>query len=371
MNQKTDNLFTFSWDKLLETAIDSGSKPLGYTCSYVPPVLLSAGSLFPYRVNAKNVNGTEVADIYLSQVTCSYTRSVLEYVMDDQLEFLQGWVFAAGCDHLRRLYDNLQYLISPDFCHIIDVPHKSGPDAIDWYEQELRSFSRSLSEYFKVDMSEPAISQKIYEYNTLMNSLTEISNYRKIDSPPFSGAEFQKLMTAVWTLPLEVAQKIVKNIKQNLDKRSCPINFRARVLIISSVIDHYEWIECIENVGALVVADRFCTGAIPGIEAYPETENPFHDIAAHTLQTNACPRMMDTYERRIDLILETIHTYQVDGVIIAPMKFCDIWGVESSQLMNLFKDKGIPVLRLEREYRLSGEGQLYTRVQAFLEQMKL
>jgi len=34
------------------------------------------------------------------------------------------------------------------------------------------------------------------------------------------------------------------------------------------------------------------------------------------------------------------------------------------------RKEGIPVLRLEREYRLSSEGQLSTRVQAFLESMR-
>jgi len=371
MNKQFDNLFTFSWEDLHEAAINEGLIPVGYTCSYVPPVLLSAELLYPFRVNARNVNGTEIADIYLSQVTCSYTRSILEYAMDDQLDFLQGWVFAAGCDHLRRLYDNLQYLLKPDFCHIIDAPHKSGSDAIAWYEKELRSLTKKLSEHFEIDINTSTIAKKIIEYNTLMKSLKQISDYRKLESPPFTGTEFHKLMTAVWTLPVNTSQKIVNNIKEKLDKRSPPKGFRARVLVISSVIDQHEWIDCIEKVGALVVADRFCTGSIPGIELYPETDNPFNDIASHLLKTNSCPRMMDTFENRIALILKTIQTYHVDGVIIAPMKFCDIWGVETTQLMMSLKQKNIPFLRLEREYGVSGEGQLQTRVQAFLEQMKL
>jgi benzoyl-CoA reductase/2-hydroxyglutaryl-CoA dehydratase subunit BcrC/BadD/HgdB len=38
-------------------------------------------------------------------------------------------------------------------------------------------------------------------------------------------------------------------------------------------------------------------------------------------------------------------------------------------LVTALRDNGIPVLKLEREYRLGGEGQLRTRVQAFLESM--
>jgi benzoyl-CoA reductase/2-hydroxyglutaryl-CoA dehydratase subunit BcrC/BadD/HgdB len=369
MDKQFNKPFNFIQESLLETALENGSIPIGYTCNYAPTVLFSAGNLFPYRVNARGVSGTEVADIYLSQVTCSYTRSILEYVMDDRLEFIQGWVFAAGCDHLRRLYDNLQYLITPEFCYILDTPHKCGEHAISWFEQELKKLASLLSKHFQLDINENSVSETIKTYNQLMKNLKTFSDLRKED-PPFSGAEFQRLLSLVWTLPYESTLQLIDNLYDQLHNRKCPIDYRARILLISSVIDQYEWIESIENVGALVVADRFCTGAIPGIKSYPESDNPFNDIARHMLQTNACPRMMDTFDYRISLLLQSIKDFHVDGVIVAPMKFCDIWGVETTLLMSILRENNVPTLRLEREYSPSGEGQLHTRVQAFLEQMK-
>jgi len=370
MHSKTQNIFNISIKSLLEKAIDNNNIPLGYTCNNVPRMLLNVGKLFPYRVNAIGlVGGTELADIYLSQVTCSYTRSILELAMDDQMEFIQGWVFAAGCDHLRRLYDNFQYLLEPKFCHILDVPHKSGHDAISWFSQELRALAVAISDHFQTDMNELNIAQEISDHNALMQSMQNIANYRKNESPPFSGAEFHRLMSATWTLPTQSMKPIIERIESQLSERTCPVNYNARLLVVSSVIDQYEWIEAIENNGALVVADRFCTGAIPQVEICPQTDDPFYDMAAHLLQTNACPRMMDTFDRRMALIFQTIQDYHVDGVIIAPIKFCDIWGVETSQMILFLKEKGIPVLRLERDYCFSGEGQLSTRVQAFIEQI--
>ena len=51
------------------------------------------------------------------------------------------------------------------------------------------------------------------------------------------------------------------------------------------------------------------------------------------------------------------------------MKFCDVWGIEANVFLNNLREAGFHVLRLEREYFLSGVGQLRTRVQAFLESM--
>ncbi|ETR74589.1 MAG: 2-hydroxyglutaryl-CoA dehydratase D-component [Candidatus Magnetoglobus multicellularis str. Araruama] len=364
------NPFDFSRKSLLESAIEQDKIPIGYTCNYVPRMLLNVGPLFPYRVNAaEQAGGTEIADIYLSQVTCSYTRSILEAVMDDQQDFLHGWVFAASCDHLRRLYDNLQYLTEPDFCHILDVPHKCGSEAISWFKQELIAFSQALSDHFDIDIQTKDISQRISEHNTLMTALHNIAIQRTNTLPPFSGSEFHRLMQAVWSLPLQSMETILSRIEEQLPNRSCPIDFKARIMVISSVLDQYEWIEAIESNGALVVADRFCTGSIPNMTPCIQTDDPFYDMARYVLQTNACPRMMDTFEYRMNLIYQTIQSYHVDGVIIAPVKFCDIWGVETSQIWTFLKSKNIPVLRLEREYGFSGEGQLSTRVQAFLEQV--
>jgi len=370
MHSQMNNVFNFSSQKLLETAIDNDNIPIAYTCNYVPRFLLNMGKLFPYRINASGLSGgTELADIYLSQVTCSYTRSILELAMDDQLEFIRGWIFAAGCDHLRRLYDNLQYILSPDFCYILDVPHKSGHDAISWFSQELKALSMAISKHFQIEINPLNIAQSISDHNDVMGSLQVIANYRKNEQPPFSGAEFHRLMHATWTLPVHSIKPVIEKIEKQLAQRPCPISYNARLLIVSSVIDQYEWIEAIENNGALVVADRFCTGAIPQIEIYTQTDDPFYDMAAHLLQSNVCPRMMDTFERRLSLIYQSIQDYQIDGVIIAPIKFCDIWGVETTQVISFLKEKKIPVLRLERDYCFSGEGQLSTRVQAFIEQI--
>jgi benzoyl-CoA reductase/2-hydroxyglutaryl-CoA dehydratase subunit BcrC/BadD/HgdB len=56
-------------------------------------------------------------------------------------------------------------------------------------------------------------------------------------------------------------------------------------------------------------------------------------------------------------------------VVLEIIKFCDLWGVDSMSLVSALRKEGIPVLKLEREYRTGGESQLYTRVQAFIESM--
>ena len=92
---------------LLDRAASDGHKVIAYMCSLVPEALLSVDGLVPQRLRAPGIAGTPMADTYLSSVLCSYVRSVLEMCLEDRYAHVAGWVFAASCDHARRLCDNL------------------------------------------------------------------------------------------------------------------------------------------------------------------------------------------------------------------------------------------------------------------------
>jgi len=357
-------------NKWLEKAMADGKIPIGYTCSYVPRVILSVDGLIPVRMCAPGVAGTEIADIYLSNVTCSYTRSLLEYAMDDRYDFLGGWVFAAGCDHVRRLLDNLDYLVKPDFTHMVDAPHRQGDAALEWYVKELEILCSKLADHFGVDTGKEALFAAIANQNRFHRKLQNIANLRKRKNPPLSGTEFQRIMIASLTAPRERIENDLENIQKSLNQRRGIEDYRARLMIVGGNIDDTAFINVIESIGGLVVADRFCTGSIPGLNLIDENEDPLTAIAEQTLSETSCPRMMEDFTIRLNAVLQIKEEYGVDGVIVENLKFCDIWGIESGLLITGLREAGVPALRLERDYHLAGEGQLRTRIQAFLERMK-
>ncbi|MBN2157797.1 MAG: 2-hydroxyacyl-CoA dehydratase [Spirochaetes bacterium] len=363
-----DEVIASPENRLLEQDIDEGKIPIGYTCSYVPEVLLSVDRLVPVRMRAPGIAGTEIADNYLSSVICSYTRSILEFALDDRYDFLRGWVFAASCDHMRRLYDNLVYIKKPAFAHILDVPHKINEAGLAWYTDEIQDLADRLSKQFEADMSDAAVSAAIRERNDFTALLSSIHELRKIDPPPITGTEFHRILTAAQVSPMHM---IIPHIRETLDelRQREGGSYRARLMMVGGELDDPEYIKVVESQGGVVVADRFCTGSIPGLEPIEMKGDPIRTIAEHTFKKTICPRMMADFESRVQAIIDVFRDYRVDGVIIEFVKFCDIWGVESSPLVSAIRDAGIPVLKLEREYRLSGEGQIRTRVQAFLESM--
>jgi len=355
-------------NSLVERGLDEGRRAVGYTCSYIPEPLISVDGLMPLRLRAAGVAGTPMADTYLSSVVCPYVRSLLELALEGRYDFLDGWLFAASCDHVRRLHDNLEYLSAPAFNHILDVPHKTGDAALDWYQQDLARLVESLSVHFGVDAGPAALETAIERHNAHLGRLRAVAELRKGD-PPLSGTAFHKLLVACGMAPKDLLAEPLEELAETLAGAEPIRDHRARLLVVGSQLDEPAYLATIEAMGGLVVADRFCVGSLPGMEPIPNGGEPLRRLAEYSLRQTRCPRMMEEFEQRVTELLTHVREYRADGVVLETMKFCDLWGVESSALLDALRDAGVPVLRLEREYAFSGEGQIRTRVQAFLESM--
>jgi benzoyl-CoA reductase/2-hydroxyglutaryl-CoA dehydratase subunit BcrC/BadD/HgdB len=356
-------------NRLVEQAAEGGRIPVGYSCSFVPEALLMADRLFPVRLHAPGVAGTELADNYLSSLICSYTRSILEFAMDDRFEQIQGWVFVPSCAHMQRLIDNFEYLRKPAFSHVIDVPRKVAGFTISWLTEELKMLADRLSAHFGVDLSAPSLKKAIDEWNTFTEVVRSIGDLRKKDHPPLTGTEFHTLLMASLVSPKDLIMPELKDFRKQLEAREGISDYRARLMVVGGHLHDPAFIKVLESQGAIVVADRFCTGSIPGLMPVRVNGDPIRSLAEHTFEKTLCPRMMENFDLRLRTIINTVKEYRVDGVVLEIIKFCDLWGVDSMPLVGALRKEGIPVLKLEREYRTSGEGQLRTRVQAFIESM--
>ena len=73
---------------------------------------------------------------------------------------------------------------------------------------------------------------------------------------------------------------------------------------------------------------------------------------------------------RLDHIEEMATAYQADGVIHYGLQFCQPYSLEAIGVENALEKKDIPCLRIETDYGMEDVGQLKTRIEAFIEQLK-
>ena len=153
-------------------------------------------------------------------------------------------------------------------------------------------------------------------------------------------------------------------------------NYRVKVVLAGSENDDPDFTKLIESCGALVVADRYCYGSLPGREKIEiqKGETALRAVARHYLETSVCPRSMEqsAMRQRKKYIADVAKEYKADGVIVESNKFCEYWSYERvADTIILPRDFGLPVCSIEKEYINSASGQLRTRFQAFVESLEI
>jgi benzoyl-CoA reductase/2-hydroxyglutaryl-CoA dehydratase subunit BcrC/BadD/HgdB len=349
-----------------------GGRALGYFCSYVPEELLNVDGLASFRMRSRGCAGTEMADSYMGILNCSYTRHCLETGLEGGYDFLDGFVFVPSCDHMRRLYDNWAHFLDPPFLALLDVPHVRDEDALQWYRDEIAMLWETLADGFDLNRHKDTVRQGIRKTNRTRQLLAELDGKRLHGPGGPSGTEMLALSLFAASVPRETVNPVLEGLAKSLRDGSpqAVAPHRARVLLVGSHLDDTEFTRLLEDTGALVVRDAYCCGLRDQLDLVDESdEDPFRAIALRYLDRLSCPRMYGDYPRRLETIVRMAEEGSVDGVILEQMKFCETWGIDGNVLFQDLRERDIPVLRLEREYRISGVGQHRTRVQAFLESM--
>jgi benzoyl-CoA reductase subunit C len=360
-------------DTLLNPVIKSwkkqGGKVVGLFCSYIPEEIIYAAGILPFMMRARGSLDTTLGDAYLGANNCTFARHCLSMAFSRGYDFLDGVVCFNSCDHLRRLYDIWKRKLSTPFLHLLSVPHKVGEEQVEWYRDELTIFKESLEKHFSVEISDERLWQAIKIHNETRNLQRQLYALRKRKAPPITGAEALSIVVAGTTMPKDQYNKLLKELLEVIGKQDGDSDYRARLMMVGAMLDDPAYVKVFEDLGGLVVTDLLCFGTGVMWHSVDETSsNPMEALARYYLSDRIpCPRMVGQYSRRLGFIKDMVKTFKVDGVLVEQLKFCDFWGAESFLLRRDLQEADIPVLILEREYLLSGLGQLKTRIQAFLE----
>ena len=73
---------------------------------------------------------------------------------------------------------------------------------------------------------------------------------------------------------------------------------------------------------------------------------------------------------RLNHVKEMFRRYKADGVIHYGLHFCQPYITESMPVEKNLEDGDISTLRIETDYSMEDVGQLKTRIEAFIEQIR-
>ena len=379
-----ENLLRDAGNELVMKAVEDGRHALGYTCYFIPEVLLNLPGCFSVRLRAPGTESTDIATYYMTNKTCPFSRSVLERGVEGGYSFLSALISGETCQMMHRSHEHFEMLDlvknKPGFfLSMMDVPFDTDEASVEHYKGQLEKFIlKPLHDVYAVDVSENALKTAIEEHNEICRIITEIGSFRKLDNPPVTGYEFHVISLVSQCCPQYL---IIDKLKETLDeikrRKTDPVpSWRARIVLAGSENDDPEFTKLLESCGAYVAADRYCYGSLPGREEIEirEGESALGAVARHYLLSCQCARFMNRShgDGRREYIRSLVEQYRADGVIYMQMKFCEFWSYERIMGVDVLNNEmGIPAIGIEKEYSLSTAGQLRTRFQAFIESLEI
>lgn len=257
---------------------------------------------------------------------------------------------------------------------------KIEPHTIKHYTNQMQiKVLDKLHEIYGIDISDDAIRKAVEEHNEVCRLITEIGEYRKEENPRITGYEFHVINLVTYCCPKYL---IIDKLRETAEELKTRVpdekkNYRAKVVVVGSEMDDPDFTKLIEESGALVVADRYCFGSLPGrevIELKDDGTPLLGQIVLHYMKTCQCPRYMsqEKVHGRKEYVRDLVNMYHADGVIYEQIKFCEYWGYERALASHIMTNEyGIPSVTVDRQYTASASGQLRTRVQAFVESLEI
>ena len=378
-----ENLLQQANNDLVQAACGDGRLALAWNCSYIPEVLLDTDKCFGVRLRAPNCTNPDMATYYMTNRSCPYSKSILERAFEGGYNFISALIGQECCTTMNRMEQYFEYceLIPNDkfFCTYLDMPLRKTEWHAGYYRRQIeQKIIQPLEKVYGVDFSEDNLRRAVEQFNEVCRIMTEINAMREAENPVITGYEFHVIQLCTQTCPKDLILPYLRETLQELRERQPDPKpwYRARILIAGSEIDDPGFTKLVEEAGALVVVDRFCFGSTPGREEIRlDPDLPvLESIARHYLTTSQCPRYMqrEKVEGRWRLARDLCKEYHAQGVLYEQLKFCEYWGYERALASHVIThDYGIPSVAVDRQNATGGNGQLRTRVQAFVESLEI
>ena len=320
---------------------------IGYVCKYTPAELLEAMGAEMVRIEPE-VTDFDQADALMHPNVCSYVKGVLEVLEEGDYE---GLILTTCCDSVRRLYDVLKKQYPEKFLYLLDVPRKVNDFSVSLFEKRLWELAACYQKYIRR-------KEKQQPGSRIDEDIQKKETEEKLE---------QLLKKRIEAACLKGAPEEQGCLRVGLMGARCPKSIRSLLL----------------SRGVKLVFDLTCNGRdrgemlkrdplrLPETKMQPaaaqdmsEACGIMHRYAEILLNQIPCLRMVKATGR--ERFLEGFQD-DVDGIIYHTVKFCDMYAYEYTRL-NLKKE--FPILKVETDLTTQCEGQIRTRVEAFLESLE-
>jgi len=359
---------------------DQGRKIVGSYCVFVPEELVLAA-------NATLVGLCSGADFVMEEVekllprnTCALIKSSFGFKLGKVCPYLESADMIVGentCDGKKKAYESLNTLV--ENLYVMDLPQVKSDQGKSLIRAEYVRFKDALEKLTGVFITAESLKQAIQIVNAKRSAIHRLLSLRKANPVPISGLD-ALLANQVFFYDnparfTESVNKICDELEKRIDQKQGVFPENTPRILISGcpmAVPNWKLPWIIETSGAVIVGEESCVGERGTRNLTDESGQTVEDMMDAIVDRyfKVDCAIFTPNPERLDHISEMVETYKADGVIYYSLQFCQPYLMESFPVETALENKGIPALRIDTDYSMEDMGQLKTRVEAFVEQLK-
>ncbi len=365
----------------LKKAKDEGKKIVGTFCLYVPDeILLALDCIGIGLCGGTNFSNYASEDLLPTNI-CALIKSALGFGIGNICPYFGIADLLIGettCDGKKKAWEVLK-----DYkpVYVMETPQcKTRPQAKALFIQEMKDLIVELEKLAGKTLTAEKLRGAMEKISKKRNLMRRVYEARKVDPVPISGKDALLMSQVAFyddhDRQIEMLGKLVDELEQRIKNGVGAIQKGAKRILISGTpmaIPNWKMHHIIETKGVVVVVEETCTGSRYFESKFDDIKGEMIDdlleiIADRYLGIN-CACFTPNNGRKDDII-SLAKEYNVDGVILYTLNFCQAYEIESIALEKAIKSQGLPVISISTDYSSEDNEQINTRIEAFLEMIK-
>lgn len=356
-----------------------GHPVVGTFCVYIPEEVVVAAGGVCVGLCGGSQGSIPDAEKILPRNICPMVKSAYGFKAGKICPYFQVVDLVYGettCDAKKKTWEILDRLVPT---HVMEIPQmKKKRDKTLWVE-EVGDFKDKVEEICQKKITAEDLGSAIKVINNKRKALQRLTSLRAHNPAPISGKDALLLeQIAFYDEPVRFADK-VNDLCDELEARvkngeGVSDGNEARVMVSGAPMALPNWKvhNLIETAGAVVVNEESCIGTRYFKDNIDESKSTIEeqlDVLTDRYMKIDCSCFTPN-DDRIDQILKEYKDSNAQGILHYSLQFCHTYNIEEIKVREACEREGIPYLSIESDYSPEDVGQLQTRIEAFLEQIR-
>ncbi|BCL62615.1 3-hydroxyacyl-ACP dehydratase [Desulfomarina profundi] len=358
----------------------TGRKIIGSYCVFVPEEIALAANATLIGLCSGADFATDEVEKLLPRNTCALIKSSFGFKLGKVCPYLESADMIVGentCDGKKKSYESFKSLV--DNLYIMDLPQVKSEQGRELLKNEYFRFKKAVEELTGVTITADSLKDAIRTVNAKRAAVHRLSLLRRHDPAPISGLDaLLANQIFFYDNPARFTQSvnaICEELEKRVQKKDGAFPAKTVRILLSGcpqAVPNWKLPAIVEQSGAVIVGEESCVGERGCRNLTDDSGNSVDEMMEAIIDRYFkidCAIFTPNGER-IDHIKEMSKTYRADGVIHYGLQFCQPYLMEAIPVERALEKESIPCLRIETDYSMEDAGQLTTRVEAFIEQLR-